>query len=87
MYKNHATSRLKLPENMSFSGPTIYCPIQASEKEAVIAFGHTKLGFYTQEHVELLERFSDYTTQTLLSVEARLKAMESEQLRQEKERA
>lgn len=65
----------------------IYCPIQASEKEAVIAFGHTKLGFYTQEHVELLERFSDYTTQTLLSVEARLKAMESEQLRQEKERA
>lgn len=65
----------------------MYCPLQTPDKEAIIVFGHSQLGYYTQEHVALLERFRAYTTQTFLSVDARLQAMESEQLRRDKERA
>lgn len=65
----------------------IYCPLKASGKDAVIAFGHKQLGYYTQEHVGVVKGFRDYTDQTLLSVQAKLLAMESEQLRRDKERA
>ncbi|MCY9846318.1 sensor histidine kinase [Vibrio caribbeanicus] len=65
----------------------IYCPLKASGKDAVITFGHQQIGFYTQDHVSAVKGFRDYTDQALLSVQAKLLAMESEQLRRDKEKA
>lgn len=62
-------------------------PFQVNEVDAVVVFARKEIGFYTQEHVQIADAHRAFTEQALLSVNARLLALESEQLRREKERA
>ena len=62
-------------------------PFQVNEVDAVLVFAHKDIGFYTQEHVQIADEHRAFIEQALLSVNARLLAMESEQLRLDKERA
>lgn len=62
-------------------------PFQVNEVDAVVVFARRDIGFYTQEHVQIADAHQAFTEQALLSVNARLQALESEQLRREKERA
>lgn len=60
-------------------------PFIVKDELSVIVFAHEELGFYTDEHVQIAKRYREFTEQTLLSVNARLLAMASEQLKKEKE--
>lgn len=64
----------------------LFSPFIIKDELAVIVFAHTELGFYTQEHVHIARRYREFTEQTLLSVSARLLALESEQLKRDKAR-
>lgn len=64
----------------------LYCPFSGPERKAIIVFCHSLRGFYIQDHVDIALRYQDFTEQALLSVDAKLKALESHQLRLEKER-
>lgn len=71
--------RLKTPSSV------LYLPFRVSKHKSIIVFCTDEIGFYTQDHVALAERYREFTEQTLLSVQAKLKALESEKLREEKE--
>ena len=64
----------------------LYMPFSSQDREALLVFAHVDKGFYVQKHVQLAERYSDFTRQARLSVQARLAALENQQLREEKRR-
>ncbi len=63
----------------------MYCPLREETHTSVIVFCAKEIGFYTQKHVAIAQRYRDFTEQTILSVKAKLQALASEQLRKEKE--
>lgn len=65
----------------------LYCPFNGPEINAVLVFCHEKKGFYVQKHVQMAERYRHFTEQTLLSMHAKLEALDTARLRKEKERA
>ncbi|MCG8669728.1 MAG: ATP-binding protein [Pseudomonadales bacterium] len=65
----------------------LYCPFSGPDVDAILVFCHHEKGFYVQTHVHMAERYREFTQQTLLSVNAKLQALESQQLKLEKERA
>lgn len=65
----------------------LYCPFNGPGMNAVLVFCHAEKGFYMQKHVQMAEKYRHFTEQTLLSMNAKLQALDSERLRQEKERA
>ncbi|MBE1299029.1 MAG: two-component sensor histidine kinase [Alteromonadaceae bacterium] len=65
----------------------LLCPLTVRNNNEIIVFGHPEAGFYTQESVATFSHFQAYTDQALLSVQAKLMAMESAQLREAKENA
>lgn len=80
-----------LPSWQTFTGqpdkiPTsvLYCPFRIDDQLSIMVFCARDLGFYTQKHVSLAERYREFTEQTVLSVNAKLQALESEKLRAEK---
>lgn len=62
----------------------LYCPLKVTKHTSVIVFCSEEIGFYTQNHVHIAERYREYAEQAVLSVEAKLSALESETLKQQK---
>ena len=64
----------------------LYCPFIGPGMNAILVFCHSEKGFYIQPHVQMAEKYRSFTEQTLLSVNAKLQALESQKLLEEKER-
>lgn len=64
----------------------LYCPFSGPGMNAILVLCHSVRGFYVQDHVQMAKRYKSFVEQTLLSVNAKLLALESQSLRQEKER-
>ena len=64
----------------------LFSPFLFKNDMAIIVFAHQQLGFYTQQHIQIATRYREFTEQTLLSVNARLQALESAQLKRDKAR-
>jgi signal transduction histidine kinase len=62
----------------------LYCPFNVHSQHAVIVFCHKSLGYYTQEYVEMANRYSTFTEQMAVSVQAKLMALETVRLKEEK---
>jgi signal transduction histidine kinase len=63
----------------------LYCPFIDNNKTSIIAFCSPEIGFYTQTHINTAERYREFTEQTLMSVQAKLDALESQKLKKERE--
>lgn len=63
----------------------LYCPFIDNNKTSIIVFCATEIGFYTQMHIATAERYREFTEQTLMSVQAKLEALESQKLKKERE--
>jgi len=64
----------------------LYCPFKVHSQHAVIVFCHQTLGYYTQEYVEMANRYRTFTEQMAMSVQAKLMALETVRLKEEKAR-
>ncbi|WP_346993660.1 GAF domain-containing sensor histidine kinase [Alteromonas gracilis] len=64
----------------------LYCPFKVHSQHAVIVFCHHTLGYYTQEYVEMANRYRTFTEQMAMSVQAKLMALETVRLKEEKAR-
>ena len=62
----------------------MYCPLKDDEHTSIVVFCSTDIGFYTQEHVNIANRYGDFIEQTILSVKAKLEALATQRLREEK---
>jgi signal transduction histidine kinase len=62
----------------------LYCPFRVHHQQAVMVFGHQTLGFYTQEYVDMANRYRTFTQQMSMSVQAKLMALETIKLKEEK---
>jgi two-component system NtrC family sensor kinase len=62
----------------------MYCPLKEEGHTSIMVFCATEIGFYTQEHVSIATRYRDFIEQTILSVKAKLEALATERLREEK---
>ena len=63
----------------------LYCPFIDNNKTSIIVFCSAEIGFYTQTHIATAERYREFTEQTLMSVQAKLEALESQKLKKERE--
>ncbi len=68
-------------------GALLYGPFSSQDREALLVFIHPQPGFYLQQHVQLLRRYTRLTRQARLSFEAKLQALQSDELQRAKERA
>lgn len=64
----------------------LYCPFSGPDMSAVLVLCHSLRGYYIQHHVQMAMRYKSFVEQTLLTVNAKLLALESQQLKHEKER-
>ena len=62
----------------------LYCPFKVHSQHAVIVFCHNTLGYYTQEYVDMANRYRTFTEQMAMSVQAKLMALETVRLKEEK---
>lgn len=62
----------------------LYCPFNVHQERAVIVFCHDTLGFYTQEYVDMANRYRTFTEQIAMSMQAKLMALETVRLKEEK---
>lgn len=79
-----AWQNANLPEHDAKS--VMYCPLREANHTSVLVFCAKDVGFYTQEHVSIARKYLDFIEQTIMSVKAKLDAMATQRLRQEKER-
>ncbi|MEE2730633.1 MAG: ATP-binding protein [Pseudomonadota bacterium] len=63
----------------------LYCPFSGPDMNAILVFCHQQKGFYVQSHAQIAERYKAYMEQLILSVHAKLQALESQALKQQKE--
>ncbi|WP_269519957.1 ATP-binding protein [Alteromonas sp. BMJM2] len=61
----------------------LLCPFRVHQ-QAVMVFCHQTLGFYTQEYVDMANRYRTFTQQMSMSVQAKLMALETIKLKEEK---
>lgn len=75
----------------SFNDPNIasilYGPFSQDKHSDIIVFIHREKGFYIHKHIQVLERYRHFNHQIQISVNAKLRALESDKLRADKERA
>lgn len=64
----------------------LYCPFSGPGINAILVFCHSEKGFYINRHTQMAVKYKEFMEQTLLSVNAKLLALESQSLRAEKER-
>jgi two-component system NtrC family sensor kinase len=64
----------------------LLCPFRIHQEQAVMVFCHKTLGFYTQEYVDMANRYRTFTQQIAMSVQAKLMALETVKLKEEKAR-
>lgn len=62
----------------------LLCPYKVHHQQAVMVFCHKTLGFYTQEYVDMANRYRTFTQQMAMSVQAKLMALETIKLKEEK---
>jgi signal transduction histidine kinase len=62
----------------------LLCPFRVHHQQAVMVFCHQTLGFYTQEYVDMANRYRTFTQQMSMSVQAKLMALETIKLKEEK---
>jgi two-component system NtrC family sensor kinase len=62
----------------------LLCPFRVHHQQAVMVFCHKTLGFYTQEYVDMANRYRTFTQQMAMSVQAKLMALETIKLKEEK---
>ncbi|WP_334028788.1 sensor histidine kinase [Alteromonas sp. P256] len=62
----------------------LLCPFRVHHQQAVMVFCHQTLGFYTQEYVDMANRYRTFTQQMSMSVQAKLMALETVKLKEEK---
>jgi len=65
----------------------LYCPFSGPGVNAILVFCHSKKGFYIQSHSQIAEKYKAFMEQMLLSMHAKLQALESQGLRDKKEQA
>ncbi|ASP37612.1 two-component sensor histidine kinase [Bacterioplanes sanyensis] len=76
-----------LPHLNDDVGAVLYGPFSGNDRDDILVFVHHEIGFYVQEHVHLLQRYSQLTHQVRLSLDAKFQAFKSDDLEQAKERA
>ncbi len=62
----------------------LYCPFKVHQQQAVIVFCHQSLGYYTQEYVEMANRYRTFTEQIAMGMQAKMMALETVRLKEEK---
>jgi len=62
----------------------LYCPFKVHQQHAVIVFCHQSLGYYTQEYVEMANRYRIFTEQIAMGMQAKMMALETVRLKEEK---
>lgn len=62
----------------------LYCPFNVHQQQAVIVFCHQSLGYYTQEYVDMANRYRTFTEQIAMGMHAKLMALETVRLKEEK---
>ncbi|MCG7638251.1 ATP-binding protein [Alteromonas sp. CNT1-28] len=62
----------------------LYCPFKVHQQHAVIVFCHQALGYYTQEFVDMANRYRTFTEQMAMGMQAKLMALETVRLKEEK---
>ena len=77
-------------QHMSLFDPPVtsvlYCPFKVHQQQAVIVFCHQSLGYYTQEYVDMANRYRTFTEQMAMGMQAKLMALETVRLKEEKAR-
>ena len=62
----------------------LYCPFKVHQQQAVIVFCHQSLGYYTQEYVDMANRYRTFTEQMAMGMQAKLMTLETVRLKEEK---
>lgn len=62
----------------------LYCPFSGPGIHALLIFCHSERGFYIHRHTQMAINYNEFMEQTLISVNAKLEALESHNLRAEK---
>ncbi|MBA55592.1 MAG: two-component sensor histidine kinase [Pseudomonadales bacterium] len=64
----------------------LYCPFSGPDINAILVFCHSQKGFYIQNHAQIAERYKVFLEQLILSVHAKLQALETQSLKEQKEK-
>ena len=65
----------------------LYCPFSGPDLNAILVFCHSHKGFYIQSHAQIAERYKLFMEQLILSINAKLQALETQNLKKQKEQA
>lgn len=65
----------------------LYCPFSGPDINAILVFCHSQKGFYIQRHAQIAERYKAFMEQLILSIHAKLQALETQDLKEQKEQA